>query len=180
MRKVTRDELDQVADRMLEIFFDEIDVSMVIRGIGTDTAKAIIRENLYRDMEYFLKYGDVFISDDDMSGIVALIDGKRFSIFKKTMMSLKSNKVISQAATKEELRLLNINAKKVQEVHSFNWYKKRDIIVPYYLAHIYKFMVKSFSTGHAGSEANSPTAVNMSIIIKQQNFANAAFSQHPI
>ena len=135
MRKMTQNELEQTADKMLEIFFDEVDVSMVTQGINADTAKIIIRENLYRDMEYFYKYGDVFITGDDMSGIAALIDGKRFSIFKKTLMSLKSNKIFAKAATKEDMNLLNSNAKKVQEVHSFNWYKNRDN-VPYYLAHI--------------------------------------------
>ena len=135
MRKITQSELDQVADQMLAIFWGEVDVSMVTQGIHADTAKIIIRENLYRDMEYFYKYGDVFVTDDAMSGIVTLIDGKKFSILKKTILSLKSNKIITKAATKEELKLLNSNAKKVQETHSFSWYKKRDI-VPYYLAHI--------------------------------------------
>ena len=135
MRKITQNELEQIADQMLSIFFDEVDVSMVTQGIETDTAKIIIRENLYRDMEYFYRYGHVFVADDDMSGIVAFIDGKKFSFWKKTMLSLKSNKIITKATTKEELKLLNSNAKKVQEVHSFNWYKKRNP-VPYYLAHI--------------------------------------------
>ena len=135
MRKITRNELEQIADQMLAIFFEEVDVSIVTQGINTNTAKIIIRENLYRDMEYFHKYGDVFTTGEDMSGIVTLIDGKKFSLFKKTILSLKSNKIITKAATKEELKLLNSNAKKVQEVHSFNWYKKRDN-VPYYLAHI--------------------------------------------
>jgi len=35
----------------------------------------------------------------------------------------------------ELLKILNGNARKVQETHSFNWYKKRDNI-PFYLAHI--------------------------------------------
>ena len=135
MRRSTPNELEQIADQMLAIFFEEVDVLMVTQGINADTAKTIIRENLYRDMEYFYRYGEVFIADDDMSGIVALIDGKKFSLFKKTILSLKSNKIITKAATKEELKLLNSNAKKVQEIHSFNWYKKRDN-VPFYLAHI--------------------------------------------
>ena len=135
MRKMKENELDRVADQMLDIFFDEVDVSAVTIGINPDTAKKIIRENLYRDMEYFHKYGDVFITDEDMSGIVALIDGKKFSFIKKTILSLKSNKIITKAATKKELTILNSNAKKMQEAHSFNWYKKRDN-VPFYLAHI--------------------------------------------
>ena len=135
MRKITHNELDQVADQMLAIFFDEVDVAMVTQGVNADTAKIIIRENLYRDMEYFFTYGDVFVTDDAMSGIVTLIDGKRFSIVKKTIRTMKSNKIITKAATKEELKQLNSNAKKVQEVHSINWYKKRDT-VPFYLAHI--------------------------------------------
>ena len=135
MRRMKENELEQIADQMLDIFFDTVDVSNVTEGIKPDTAKKIIHENLYRDMEYFYKYGDVFITDEDMSGIAALIDGKKFSFFKKTMLSLKSNKIITKAATKEEMKLLNSNAKKVQEVHSFNWYKKRDN-VPFYLAHM--------------------------------------------
>ena len=135
MRRIAQNELEQIADQMLAIFFDEIDVSAIVQGINADTAKIIIRENLYRDMEYFYKYGDVFITDDEMRGIIALIDGKKFSLFKKTILLLKSNKIITKAATKEELKQLNSNAKKTQEVHSFNWYKKRDN-VPYYLAHL--------------------------------------------
>jgi len=135
MRRITQDEIEKVADQMLAIFFDEVDISMVTQGINADTAKAIIRENLFGDTEYFFRYGDVFVTDDDMNGIVALIDGRKFSVFKKTMQSLKSNKIITKVATKEELKLLNSNAKKVQEVHSFKWYKKRKP-VPYYLAHI--------------------------------------------
>ena len=135
MRRMKENELERIADQMVDIFFDEVDVSNVTAGINPDTSKKIIRENLYRDMEYFYTYGDVFVTGDDMSGIVALIDGKKFSLFKKTLLSLKSNKIISKAATKDELKLLNSNAKKVQKVHSFNWYKKR-ANVPYYLAHI--------------------------------------------
>jgi len=135
MRKMNENELDQIADQMLDIFFDEVDVSIVTAGIPPDVAKKIIRENLYRDMEYFHRYGDVFVTGDDMGGIVALIDGKRFSFFRKTILSLKSNKIITKAATKEELKILNSNAKKIQGVHSFNWYKKRDN-VPFYLAHL--------------------------------------------
>lgn len=135
MRKIKQNELDQTADQMLEIFFGEVEISTVTKGINIDTAKKIMRENLYRDMEYFYKYGDVFIYDEDMSGIVTLIDGKKFSLFKKTILSLKANKIITKAATKEELKILNSNAKKLQEVHSFNWYKKREN-VPFYLAHI--------------------------------------------
>ena len=135
MRRITQNELGKAADQMLAIFFGEIDVAMVTQGIATDTAKIVIRENLYRDMEYFFKYGDVFVTDDDMSGIITLIDGKKFSIFRKTVLSLKSNKIITKAATKEELKLLSNNAKKVQEIHSFSWYKKRGD-VPFYLAHI--------------------------------------------
>ena len=135
MRKIKEAELGQIADQMVNIFFDEVDVSNVTAGINPDTAKKIIRENMYRDMEYFYTYGDVFITDDDMSGVVALIDGKKFSLLKKTLFSLKSNKVITKAATKDELKLLNSNAQKVQKLHSFNWYKKR-ANVPYYLAHI--------------------------------------------
>jgi len=135
MRKMKENELGKIADQMVDIFFDEVDVSIVTVGINPDTAKKIIRENLYKDMEYFYKYGEVFITGDDISGIVALIDGKKFSLFKKTLLSLKSNKIITEAATKDELKLLNSNAKKVQKLHSFNWYKKRSN-VPYYLAHI--------------------------------------------
>ena len=120
MIKMKENELEQIADQMLDIFFDEVDVSNVTAGINPDTSKKIIRENLRSDMEYFYKYGDVFVTDEEMSGIVALIDGKKFSLFKKTILSLKSNKIITKAATKEELKLLNSNAKKVQKVHSFN------------------------------------------------------------
>ena len=135
MRKMKENELGQIADQMLAIFFDEVDVSNVTKGINPDTAKKIIRESLYADMKYSHKYGDVFVADDEMSGIAVLIDGKKFSVIKKTLMSLKSNKIITKAATKEELKILNSNARKVQEAHSFNWYKKRDN-VPFYLAHI--------------------------------------------
>ena len=83
MRQMKENELDQIADQMLDIFLDEIDVSTVTAGIPPATAKKIIRENLYRDMEYFYRYGNVFVTDEDMSGIVALIDGKKFSLFKK-------------------------------------------------------------------------------------------------
>ena len=135
MRKISQNELEQTVDQMLAIFFGEVDVAMVTQGINTDTAKKIIRENLYSDMEYYYRYGEVFVTDDDMSGIVTLIDGKKFSLFRKTILSLKSNRVIAKTATKEELKLLNSNAKEVQEVHSFNWYKKREK-VPFYLAHL--------------------------------------------
>lgn len=135
MRKLKAHELDQAADQMLEIFFGELDMELVTAGIASDGARIIMRENLYGDMEYFLKYGDIFISDEEMSGILVLIDGKKFSLLKKVLMSFKSNKLLSKAVTKEELKKLNNNSRKVQEVHSFNWYKKRRPI-PYYLAHI--------------------------------------------
>ena len=135
MRKMNGSELEQITDQMLDIFFGEIDVVHVTAGINPETAKKVIHASLYADMEYFYKYGDVFVTDDDMSGIAALIDGKKFSIFKKTILSLKYNKIITKSATKDELKILNDNAKKVQETHSFNWYKKLDN-VPFYLAHI--------------------------------------------
>ena len=51
MRKIIQNELEQIADQMLAIFFEEVDVSMVTQGIDADTAKTIIRENLYRDID---------------------------------------------------------------------------------------------------------------------------------
>ena len=135
MRRIRQNDLEQIADQMLEIFFDEVDIMIITEGINTNTAKKIVRENLYRDMEYFHKYGEVFINDEDMGGILTLIDGKKFSLFKKTILSLKSSKTITKLATKEELKLFNSNSKKIQEIHSFNWYKKRNN-VPFYLAHI--------------------------------------------
>lgn len=135
MRRIKKEELDQVARSMVEIFFDELEISTVTKGIDPDKAKEIMYENLYCDMEYFYRYGDVFVSDDDISGIVTLIDGKKFSIIKKTILSLKSSRKIAKIATKEEIKTLNTNAKKFQGVHSFNWFKKRKN-VPFYLAHI--------------------------------------------
>ena len=134
MRRMKEDELEQIADKMVDIFFDEVDVSNVTAGIDPDTARKIIRAYMHGDMKYFCTKGDVFVTDD-LSGIVALIDGRKFSPLKKALMSLKSNKIITKVATKDEMRILNDNAKKVQTVHSFNWYKKRTN-VPYYLAHI--------------------------------------------
>lgn len=135
MRRMQEHELEQVSNHMLEIFFEEIDISTAVKGINQNTARTVIYENLYSDTEYFYKYGDVFIYDDDISGIVVFINGKKFSNFKKTLLSLKSNKKILEAANKEEIKIMTANARKIQEAHSFNWYKKRKNI-PFYLAHI--------------------------------------------
>ncbi len=135
MRKIEENELEKVTKQILEIFFDEITIATTVKGINSNTAREIMYENLYRDMEYFYKYGNIFVYDDDFSGIVTLIDGKQFSIIKKTLLSLKSNKKILSIASKEEIKLLRSNAKKVQKIHSYNWYKKRKNI-PFYVAHL--------------------------------------------
>lgn len=135
MRKAKKNDLEQVAKSMLEIFQNELDITTVSEGIDPVKAKAIIYEDMYCDAEYYYRYGDIFVWDDDFSGIVMLIEGKKFSILKKTILSLKSGKKITKIATKEELKKMKSNSKKVQAIHSFNWYKKRKNST-LYLAHI--------------------------------------------
>ncbi len=135
MRKIKENELDQATKQMLEIFFDTLDISIATKGIDPEKAKKVIYENLYWDMVYYYKYGDVFTYDDDFSGIVFLIDGKKFSFIKQAILSLKAGKKIKSVLNKEEIKIFADNSKKVQAVHSFKWYKKRKN-VPYYLAHM--------------------------------------------
>ena len=135
MRKIKENELEQAAQKMLEIFFDTLDISITIKGIDTEKAKKVIYESLYWDMVYYSKYGDVFTYDDDFSGIIFLIDGKHHSFFKQAIISLKAGKKTRAVLNKEEVKIFATNSRKVQAVHSFNWYKKREN-VPYYLAHM--------------------------------------------
>jgi ribosomal protein S18 acetylase RimI-like enzyme len=135
MRKINENEFEQVSRQMLEIFFDEIDIQIAVKGVNTDTAKKVIYQNLYDDVEYFYKYGEVYTYDDEFSGLVFIIKGKKYSMFKKILQSLKSNKILLQIASKEEIKLLTSNAKKIQEVHSPNWFKKRKSPT-LYLAHV--------------------------------------------
>lgn len=135
MRKIRENELEQATKQMLEIFFDTLDISIATKGIDTEKAKKIIYENLYWDMVYYYKYGDVFTYDDDFSGFVFLINGKRHSFIKLVIISLKAGKKINSILNKKEIKIYTNNAKKVQAIHSFKWYKKRKN-VPYYLAHM--------------------------------------------
>ncbi len=135
MRRIRTDELEQATQKMLEMFIDTLDISIVTKGINPEKARIVIYENLYWDMVYYHKYGDVFTYDDDFSGIVFLIDGKKFSFMKMAMISSKAGKKIKSVLSKEEMKLFAANCQKAQEAHSFKWYKKRKN-VPYYLAHI--------------------------------------------
>lgn len=135
MRKIREEEFEQATNQMSKIFFETPDILNVIKGIDIEKAKKVIYENLYWDMVYYHKYGDVFTYDDDFSGIVFLIDGKNFSFLRMAMTSLKASKKIKSILDKEEMKIFASNSQRVQSVHSFKWYKKRKN-VPYYLAHI--------------------------------------------
>ena len=135
MRKIKENEFGLATKQMLEIFFDTLDISIAIKGIDTEKSKKVIYENLYWDIVYYYKYGEVFTYDDDFGGIVFLIDGRKSSFIKQAIISLKASKTIRSVLTKEEIKIFADNTKKVRAVHSLNWYKKRKNI-PYYLAHM--------------------------------------------
>ena len=135
MRRIIENEFDLATKQMLEIFFDTLDISIATKGIDAEKSKKVIYENLYWDMVYYHKYGEVFTYDDDFGGIVFLIDGKKSSFFKQAIISSKASKTIKSVLTKDEIKVFADNSKKVRAVHSFKWYKKRKN-VPYYLAHM--------------------------------------------
>ena len=102
MRRIRKDELKQATRQMVEIFFNTPDISIITKGLDQEKAKKAIYENFYWDMVYYYKYGNVFTYDDEFSGIVFLIDGKKFSFIKMAILSLKSGKKTKKILNKEE------------------------------------------------------------------------------
>ena len=132
MRRIKKEELGTLTSFMIEQFFEKEYMQTMMRGIETERAKQLAMEIYFYIFEYFYKYGDIFVYDDNITGAIVGIDSKKRSLLKMLPLGLKINKKCREYLSKEELKIYKENSKVIGEVSNWNWYKKYCKDKPYY------------------------------------------------
>lgn len=133
MRRVKQNELEKLASFIVGQFFEKEEMQVTFKGIDSAKAKSVLVKMEQYELLYFYKYGDIFVSDDNITSAVVGIDIKNGGFLKKLPFILKSNRMLSELS-KEELKLIKQNSKIIREVHSLTWFKKYLKKKPYYFA----------------------------------------------
>lgn len=123
MRKIKEDELMTVAVFMAEQFFEKEETQQMFKGINVDKAKRIAISLEKINLEFYFKYGDIFVYDDDITSAMVGINSKKLSLIKLLPYSLKQNKILSEL-TRDEIAILKENVNVINQVHGRKWYKK--------------------------------------------------------
>lgn len=131
MRRIEKEELKQLSKFMVEQFWEQEQMQKMFNGIQQEKAKAIAVNLGYFDIEYFFKYGDIFIYDNDITGAIVGIEYKKLSLIKELPYVFKGSKVLRQLS-KEDRNKIKQNSKQINKVHNRKWSEKY-CKEPYYI-----------------------------------------------
>lgn len=123
MRRIRKEELKELSNFMVAQFFEGEQMQKMFLGINQERAKEFAVQLVYIDLEYFFKYGDIFIYDDNIVGAIVGIEYNKVSLLKKIPFHFKGNKILSKMS-KEEIQKIKENSKIINEVHNAKWCKK--------------------------------------------------------
>ena len=123
MRKIREEELQLAANFIVEQFWDKEVMQLMYRNFEEAAAKKLAVEIEYQQLQTYLKYGDIFIYDDDISGaIVGIASRKLLSLSFLLHCFIRLRKDLT-GLSKKEKAVLKRNLKTVNEAHRLRWFK---------------------------------------------------------
>jgi len=133
MRKISKEEIPALAPFVAKQFLESEELQVMVKGIDPKRAEALAEDIILLGLEYSYKYGEIFVYDDEITGVITGIPNKRRSLIGKIAPLFKMKKAISKL-TKEERKQFTKNAATVKQVQSIRWHKKHCKEPSYYLA----------------------------------------------
>lgn len=123
VRKLEKKELTELADFMIEQFFEKEEFQQMFRGLDQEEMKVFAKQLLFHDLSYFFQYGDIFVIGDPIVAAIVGIESKKIASFHRLRFALRGNQELKRLS-KEQLQILKSNLKPIQEVHTIKWFKK--------------------------------------------------------
>lgn len=179
MRRAKENELRQLADFMIEQFYEKEELQMMFAGFDPTIGKKIAQEMLYFELLYFYDKGDILVYDDEISGVIVGIDAKKLFSLRRILLALKANQVLKELSKDEILRLKE-NSKIIQKVHSFSWFKKYGKKL-YYIA---QFGIDKSKRGHGIARKMLEFVFEQAkekaeyVVLETFTFSNVAIYEH--
>ena len=122
MRRIKKEELEKLSIFLVEQYAEK-ELEVLFRGIDSAKIKNYMAKNFYCELEKYYKYGDIFVYDDNLTGVLVGMKNKDRTLIGKIPVILKALKIKSDFS-KEEAKQFKENALIMQNVTNFNWYKK--------------------------------------------------------
>lgn len=133
MRKAKQGQLTEVAEFLTDRFWGLEFFSFLAEGLPNG------RQNIARfalsELGLFFEIGDVFLYDEQMTGVLVGVPAERLTMFRQLRYSLKARKILKEIP-KEEVSLLLERSKRLAHIHKGKpWYRKY-IQNVYYIAQL--------------------------------------------
>jgi len=134
MRRARKEELNKISEFLVEQFWGKEELGIVFIGIDPEKARKLSIEFLCLVLKYFYKHGDIFVYDENITGVMAGVDQKKKSFIYRLPLIIGAGMLFTKGFSKEETKIMNENEKTIAEVSNKNWFKKHCQESPYQLA----------------------------------------------
>ena len=121
MRRVKKEELVKVSIFLVEQYAEK-ELEVLFRGIDLAKIKSYMAKNFYCELEKYYKYGDIFVYDDNLTGVLVGMKNKERALIGEISTIIKTLKIKS-GFSKEEAKQFKENAQKIKDVIKLDWYK---------------------------------------------------------
>jgi len=123
MREAKKEELDLIADFIIEQMAEDNEFKLFEKNLGKERAKMFFAIFVRSEMKHFYKHGKVLVYED-LKGAIAGIDMKKMGLAHNIYQAIINNKRLIKEFDKTELELIQASVKILNQVHQINWYKK--------------------------------------------------------
>ena len=122
MRRIKKEELEKLSIFLVEQYAEK-EFEVLFRGIDSAKIRGYMAKNFYCDLIKYYKYGDIFVYDDNLTGVVVGMKNKDRTLIGKIPAIFKALKIKSDFS-KEETKQFKENALIMRDVTNLDWYKK--------------------------------------------------------
>jgi len=133
MRRATTNDLPKIVDFIYERFSNLEHFNFLTEHI--DTSEDLLKKFIQAEIALFLKYGEVQIYGNPITGVISSIPSKEFTLLRQFIASLSTRKILKEIPKADQKQLLKQN-KRIAEIHYAKPWHKKYSKNSYYVAQI--------------------------------------------
>lgn len=122
MRSATIEDLPKIVDFIYERFSGLEHFNFLTEHMSD--AEDLLKKFIEFEIALFLKYGEVQLYGEPITGIVSSIPSKEFTLFRQLISSFPFRKILKALPKDDRKRLLEKNKQVAEIHHSIPWHKK--------------------------------------------------------
>lgn len=122
MRSATIEDLPKIVDFIYERFSGLEHFNFLTEHM--EDAEDLLKKYIEFEISLFLKYGEVQLYGETITGIISSIPSKEYTLFRQLISSFPSRKILKALPKDDRKQLLKKNKQVAEIHHSIPWHKK--------------------------------------------------------